>query len=255
QRVESLDRAKMMAFYRARFSNAADFTLFMVGAFKVDEVVPLLARYAGSLPSTGQPSSRVVDLGLKFPMGTERVRVERGRDPRSQTVMSFFADPPAVPPTDLENIQAATVVLDIVLRDVLREELGQTYTVSVGLSQPLPQRGAGHIEIRFGGAPENVEPMIDRTVQEIKRLQGQAASDDLITRARESARRTYETSLRENPYWLQRLSRMHLLGEDPGDILTRGARIDAVTPASVQSAFQRYFPLDRSTIVTLAPEK
>jgi len=34
----------MMTFYRQRFSNAADFTFFMVGAFKVDEVVPLLAQ-------------------------------------------------------------------------------------------------------------------------------------------------------------------------------------------------------------------
>src|SRR5262249_18597784 len=156
---ESLDRAAMLSIYRARFSNAADFTFFIVGAFKVDDAVPLLARYVGSLPSSGRPTSRVVDLGIHFPAASERVRVERGHEPRSQTVLSFFADPPPVPPTDIENVLAATVVLDIVLRDVLREELGQTYTVNVGLSQPLPQRGAGHIDIRFGGAPENVEAM------------------------------------------------------------------------------------------------
>ena len=49
-RVDALDRSKMVAFYRERFSNAADFTFFMVGAFKVDEVMPLLARYVGGLP-------------------------------------------------------------------------------------------------------------------------------------------------------------------------------------------------------------
>ena len=52
ERVKSLDRAKMTAFYRQRFANAADFTLFMSGAFKVDEALPLLARYIGALPST-----------------------------------------------------------------------------------------------------------------------------------------------------------------------------------------------------------
>ena len=62
----------MMAFYRQRFANAADFTFFMVGAFKVDDVVPLLARYVGSLPSTGQPASRVVDLGIRFPAAMQR---------------------------------------------------------------------------------------------------------------------------------------------------------------------------------------
>jgi zinc protease len=181
------------------------------------------------------------------------VRIDRGSDPRGQTVLSFFADPPAVPALEIEILQAAAVVLDIVLRDILREELGQTYTVGVGLSQPLPQRGDGHMEIRFGGAPENIDPMIDRVLREIKRLQQEPPSADLINRAKESARRADETSLRENGFWLQRLMRTHLLGEDPGDILTRGKRIDSVTPDSVQTAFKQYFPLDRSTIVTLSP--
>src|SRR5262249_2103402 len=44
ERITALNREKMLSFYRQRFSNAADFTFFMVGAFKVDEAVPLLAR-------------------------------------------------------------------------------------------------------------------------------------------------------------------------------------------------------------------
>src|SRR5204863_1112257 len=51
ERVEVLNRDKMIGFFRERFANAADFTFFMVGAFKVDEAIPLLARYVGSLPS------------------------------------------------------------------------------------------------------------------------------------------------------------------------------------------------------------
>jgi zinc protease len=65
ERLATLDREKMMTFYRQRFANAADFTLFMVGAFKVDEVVPLLAQYVGALPSTGSKSSTFRDVGLK----------------------------------------------------------------------------------------------------------------------------------------------------------------------------------------------
>ena len=64
---------------------------------------------------------------------------------------------------------AATNVLQTALRDILREDLGQTYGVSVGLSQPLRQRGAGRIEVSFGSAPENIRSMTDRVMQEIKR--------------------------------------------------------------------------------------
>jgi zinc protease len=252
-RVKSLDRTKMNAFYRQRFANAADFTLFMAGAFKVDEALPLIARYVGSLPSTGKSTSSFADLGIRFPAANQVARVEKGREPRAQTVISFFADPEPTP-LEQEYVSAATTVLDIALRDALREELGQTYTVGVGLSQPLPQRGAGHIRVQFGAAPENVETMSARVLEEIRRLQAGGPSTDLTNRAKESARRTYETSLRENGYWLRRMSTIHLIGGNLTDIVTRNQRIDSITPQVLQDVFKRSFPLNRYTVVTLVPE-
>jgi zinc protease len=252
ERLASLDRPKMLAFYQQRFSNAADFTLFMVGAFSVDEAVPLLAQYVGSLPSTGQSSSRHRDVAIHFPESTARIFVEAGREPRGQTVISFFADPPA-DPMEQERVVEATTVLETALRDILREELGQTYTVSVGLSQPLPQRGAGYIQVRFGAAPENLESMTARVMRELKRLQDEGPSSDLTNRAKESARRGYEVALKQNEYWLRRLETVHMLGRDPAEILTRNERIDAVTPQILQDVFRKYFPSDRSTVVTLVP--
>jgi zinc protease len=252
ERVQSLNREKMIAYYRERFANAADFTFFMVGAFKVDEAVPLLAQYIGALPTKGQPTSTFKDVALHFPSATQEAKVEAGREPRGQTVISFFADP-SIDPMEQEKIIAANTVLDIALRDILREDLGQTYTVGVGLSQPLPQRGAGHIEVRFGAAPENLPSMTARVMQEIKRMQQEGPSADLTTRAKESARRGYETALKTNDYWLGRLQTIKMYDRDPGEILTRGRRIDAVTPQVLQETFKRYFPSDRSTIVTLVP--
>ena len=252
ERLATLDRAKMMTFYRQRFANAADFTFFMVGAFKVDEAIPLLAQYIGSLPSAGSKSSEFRDVGIKFPATTEKAKVEAGREPRGQTVISFFADPPS-DPREQEKLIAATTVLETTLRDVLREELGQTYTVSVGLAQALPQRGGGHVEVRFGAAPENLESMTARVMKEIKRLQDEGPSSDLTDKAKENARRGYETALKTNDYWLGRLQSVHMLGRDPAEILTRNERIDAVTPKVLQDVFKQYFPSDRSTVVTLVP--
>jgi zinc protease len=252
ERVASLDREKMIAFYRARFANAADFTFFMVGAFKVDETIPLLAEYVGALPSTGQKTSTYKDVGLHFPAANEKATVVAGQEPRGQSVVSFFADP-SIDPQEQEYVIAANTVLDIALRDILREELGQTYTVSVGLSQPLPQKGAGHIQIRFGADPKNLDTMIDRSLQEIARLQKEGPSVDLTNRAKESARRGYETALRDNGYWLGRLQTVQTYNRDPGEILTRPKRIDAVTPQVLQETFKKYFPSERMTVVTLVP--
>ncbi len=254
ERIGTLDRSAMASFYKQRFANAADFTFFMVGAFKVDDAIPLAARYVGSLPTTGKASSRFADLGVKFPAATERASIEKGREPRAQTVVSFFADPP-IEENEQTRVAAATDVLEIALRDILREALGETYNVSAGLAQALPQRGGGHVTVSFAGAPDNIPKMIDRTIQEVTRLQQEGPSEDLVNRAKETARREHETALRQNGFWLGRLQSAKLLDRDPLLILKREERIAALTRENIQAVFKQYFPLDRYTVVTLLPEK
>jgi zinc protease len=254
ERIASLERAAMVSFYRERFANAADFTFFMVGAFNVNDALPLVAQYVGSLPSTKVSTSRFRDLGITFPPKSEKARVEKGREPKSQAVVSYFADPP-IEEHEQTRVEAATEVLEIALRDILREELGETYSVSVGLSQSAPQRGGGHIDISFSASPDNVDKMVERVQKEVLRLQADGPSADLTTRAKETARRNYETAVKQNNYWLGRLQSAKLLGRDPMLILSRLQRIDAVTPAILHETFKKYFPADRFTVVTLVPEK
>ena len=143
----------MTSFYRERFANAADFTSFMVGSFKPDEVAPLLARYLGALPSTGRKTSDYKDLAIHFPAAIERARVEKGREPRSQTVISFFARS-AGRLTIAERINTATTVLQTRLRVTsCAKNSAQTYTVSVGSGAGAPQERGGYMRVAFGAAP------------------------------------------------------------------------------------------------------
>jgi zinc protease len=254
ERIAKLDRAAMVAYYKERFANGADFTFFMVGAFKVDEVLSLVAKYVGSLPSQGVATAKYRDIGVKFPEKIVRERVTKGSEPRARTLVSFFADPP-LEENEQSRVEAATDVLEIALRDILREELGETYNVNVGLSQSLPQRGGGSIGVSFGGAPDKIDSMIERVMKEVQRLQQEGPSADLTNRAKETARRAYETSRKQNGYWLGRLQSAKLLGRDPHLILTREQRIDAITAENLHEMFKKYFPMDRYTVVTLGPEK
>ncbi len=252
-RVASLDRAAMSAYYRARFANAADFTLFMIGNITVEKVVPLLAQYVGSLPSTGKATSSFRDAGIHFPATVVRERVEKGTEPKTQTVITFDAEPPA---DELEEtkLSAGADVLEIALRDLLREELGQTYTVSADFRNSRPQSGTGRFVISFGAAPENVDGMVERVLQQVRRMQAEPASADYVNRTRESARRSRETAERQNGYWLGELQTRQLLGRDPRLMLDWAKRVEAVTPGSVQEAFRRYLSLDHYTVVTLVPK-
>ena len=60
--------------------------------------------------------------------------------------------------------------------------------------------------------------------------------------------------MKQNGYWLGRLQSAKLLDRDPLLMLQRLQRIEAVTPALLHETFKKYFPQDRSTLVTLVPE-
>jgi zinc protease len=109
--------------------------------------------------------------------------------------------------------------------------------------------------VSFTAAPENLEKMTERVMGEIRRLQKEGPTGDLVNRAKESAMREHETGMKQNGYWLARLQAAELLDRDPiAHMLERDDRIQSVSVADVKSVFEKYFPMTRYTIVTLAPE-
>jgi zinc protease len=252
--VPSLSLDTMRAFYQARFGNAADFTYFFVGAFSVDAVTPMIENWIGSLPSTGRRSSAARDMGVRFPSGVVREEVRKGKEPASQTVLTFFADP-GFDEFEMHRARAAASVLNIRLREILREEMGGTYGVGVNFSNTPPIRGYGTMVVQFGSAPENVDRMVAATLKEIARLKAEGPSQEDVDKVKELERRDLETNAKQNSYWLGSLQTVHLYGWDPAGIARRAERTERLTPAIVKGMFEKYFPMDRYTLVTLKPEQ
>ena len=230
-----------MAFYKQRFANAADFTFFFVGAFKVDEVTKLLATYLGSLPSSGTRSANFGDMRLQFPTSIVREKVTKGQEPRSQTVMSFFADT-GLDELETHRVQAATSVLEMRLRDILREKLGGTYSVSVGYTNTSPQPGYGATSVQFGSAPENVESLTAAVMTEIERLQKEGPSAADVQAVKEQERNSLQDALLQNGYWLNSLQTVHLLGRDARRIPLRLERTDSLSQQNIHDAPEEVLP-------------
>jgi zinc protease len=251
--VAKLDAERMHAFYQQLYANAADFTFFMVGSFKVDEVVPLLQKYVASLPSKGSSTARLNDLKLQFPENVVREVVYKGQDPRSQTVMSFFADT-KLEEFETHRLQAATTVVENRLREILREQLGGTYSVGVGYSNTSPVPGYGTTSVQFGSSPENVEKLQAAVMAELDRLRKEGPTAADVQAVKETEKNSIQEGLRENGYWQGSLQSLHLLGRDPLGILRRIERADSLNQQNIHDAIRKYFPVERHTIVTLMPE-
>jgi zinc protease len=251
--IQALDLEAMTRFYKERFSNAADFTFMIVGTFKEEEIVPLLEKWVASLPSTGKKGSNFRDMGVRFPPKIVKEEVRKGKEPASQTVMSFFADT-GLDEYEMHRARAAASLLGIRLRDILREELGATYGVSVSYQNSIPLKGYGAMTVQFGSAPENVEKLTSAVLKEVERLKAEGPTADDLTRVKELERRNLEEAVKQNAYWLGSMQTVHMLGWDPVGITRRADRIEKLSAPVLQEMFKKYFPMDRYTVVTLKPE-
>ncbi|PYR82093.1 MAG: hypothetical protein DMF87_03005 [Acidobacteria bacterium] len=252
--VDALDQAKMEAFYKTQFANAADFTFFFVGAFDVAKIEPLLATYIGSLPSQGKPTSTYSDVRLTFPMGVKKEIVNKGQEPKAQTVISFYAES-NLNELEMHRLRAATDILERHLRDQLREELGGTYSVGVDYSNTLPQPGYGTTSVQFGSAPDRVDSLVATVMTELDRMRRDGPSADDVQKVKETEKEGLETSFKQNGFWLGALQTAQMLGWDPVSIIHRTERTDTLTAENIHDAFRKYFPADRYTQLTLLPEK
>ena len=251
--IAKLNPDRMYAFYQQLFANAADFTFFVVGAFKVEELTPLLEKYVASLPSKGAAAAKTGELKLDFPASPVREVVYKGSEPRAQTVISFFADT-GLEELETHRVQAATQVLENKLRDILREQLGGTYSVGVGYSNISPLPGYGTTTVQFGSSPENVEKLQAAVMAEVERLRKEGPSVADVQAVKEAEKNQLQESLLQNGYWLNSLQAMHVLGRDARRIPARIERAESLSQQNIHDALRKYFPANRHTIVSLMPE-
>ena len=251
--VSRLRGERMTAYYDARFGNAADFTFFFVGAFTPEAITPLVETYLASLPSTGRSAAQARDLRFQFPAAMTRETVRKGQEPRSQTAITFFSDP-GLDEIESHRLRAATSVLQMRLRDVLREELSGTYSVGVTHADAAPFSGYGTTTVQFGSSPENAERLTNVVLSEVDRLRREGPAEADVRAVKETEKREIETALRQNGYWLNSLQAMHMLGRDPRRILQRLERAESLTSDNIHDAARKYFSPDRYTVVTLMPE-
>lgn len=247
----SLDR--VLAFHYRLFANAADFTFAFAGTFDADSIAPLVARYLGSLPSRGHPTSAYAPIGPRYPNGTRRVDVHKGVEPKSSARLTFFTSGAPIEELDMHRARACATILNDHLRETLRQLLGGTYGASVSFSNLAPLPGYATMSVRFGCDPARLDTLVAVTLDEIRKLRDQGPSDADLEKDQEIERRELEVSLQQNGYWTGSILSCLQLGINPLRITHRRERIDALQRDALRETFRKYFPLDRYTVVSLLP--
>ena len=251
--LDSLDLGKSMHVYRDRFANAGDFTFVLVGAVDTATARPLVERWLGGLPAIDRPE-RGRDIGIRPPSGVVERTVYAGQEARGTTQL-VFTGPFEYTRENREALSALADVLDMRLREVLREAMGGTYGVEVGANSQREPRAEYSVGIGFSAAPERVAELTSAVFAQIDSLQRTGPTADELAKVKEIRRRALQTSLTQNGWWTGQLVFHDRNGWDPALILQQDALAAATTPETVRTAAQRWLDRERYVQVTLLPAR
>ena len=248
-----VDIAKSYAFFRNRFADAGDFTFLFVGNVSTDSLKPLVEKYLATLPSTGRKETWK-PVTPTMPRGVISKTVRKGTEPKATTIMAFTG-PFVYTPENRFLFRALTDVFQIKLNETLREQLGGTYSPSVGGAPTRVPHAEYMLRVDFESSPENVETLTRTVLALIDTLKAKGPSAADVEKVREQLIRTRETDLKTNGYWAGNIASRDQAGEDVAGLLEPYDRmIRNLTAAQVQQAARLYFDTRNYARFVLLPE-
>jgi zinc protease len=240
-----------ISIYRQRFADASNFTFVFVGTIDTTKLKPLVEQYIASLPST-HAAEKWKDVGMSYPSGVITREVKRGIEPKAQTAI-VFTGPFEFTWENVQQISALSDLLEIKLRERLRQDLGGTYGVGVSASPTHYPKESYALRIDFGSAPERANELQKAVFAEIDSVKTNGVSEKDLQKIRETDLRARETSLRQNRTWLSLIASYDVNSWDPSLILKYEDNVRALSSASLQAAARRYFDTSRYVVVQLLP--
>jgi zinc protease len=243
--LDQVDLDRALAIYRNRLADLGGLSVVFVGNVDLATLQPLVETYLGSLPGAGR-KPHWKDVGIKYPVGRITRTVVAGSEPKSRVQLAMSA--PAQCSLDAErDAQILSRVLQIRLREVLREDMGGVYGVSVNawLSREPTQRR--HLELSFGCDPANIAALQTAALAEIRAIARSGIAADYLTKVTEQMRREHEINLKSNSWWRGRLRSAYYFHDDFARSNDLEAALRRVTSAGIKASAARF--LDENNLI------
>lgn len=246
----SIDLDKALRFWRARTGNGANFTAVIVGDVTVEQLRPLVERYLASLPAGSEEKAR--DLPFAAARRGHQLSFERNLEQKSRTQLLFEGKEPLTPESET-SLRTLRYALALVLENRLREIMGGTYDVDVGLSLEPRSPTRYVFSIEFETDPRRVDSLADTALQEIERLRTKGPTADEIRKLRADIGDESGGGDNSNWYWASELTWHSQLGWPLKTIKWHRDDTLSVTTTKMAEAARQYLDPGRYLRVTMRP--
>lgn len=218
----------------------------VVGDIDEQVAIDIVAKTFGALPErraafAKREEARTIDFAKDR---STRTLIHQG--PADQAVVRSYwhATDDRDPMTQLK-INLLTQIMDIMLTDKLREELGVTYSPQAGANMSSTYRNWGLIFVSSNVDYKNIEAT-ERAIDAVTaQLMASPVSEDIFNRARNPLLESMAKSRRENGWWLARVGEAQFRPE----LLDRARQsipaMEKLTPSDIQAVAKLYLRPDR----------
>ncbi|MBN2484397.1 MAG: insulinase family protein [Bacteroidales bacterium] len=249
---ENLSLEQIREIYSKSFDNAANFTFMFVGSFKNEEIIPLLEKYLGSLPSSAEKSA-FVDKNIRPVAGPLNEAVYKGTDPKSYVILSLTAET-EWSKRESHGFWSLCQILQRVLTDKLREEMSGVYGFGISGDVTKDPYESYYFQVIIPCGPENAERLVAATLEELERMKTDGPTQDELDKEITTQRRAEEKNLEDNSNWIWRLNRMYQVDKELGRAEKPYELCEMLTIDLMREMAQKYLKTENMVRITLYPE-
>lgn len=200
--LRQIDPVRMEQIYRERFSNASDFTFFIVGDIEEKRLLPLVEKYIGSISTTGRTET-YKDNGVRGPKGKLQREIRLPLNNDKATVLLKCEKEIGNTPQHEVCLSILATVLENRLNEKLREQQGETYGVHVSAGGTREPYESFNILVSFDCAPENAVRMRDAVYSGIREFCEEGPTADEVKKLSRNMLLEEEQQKVHNEYWME----------------------------------------------------
>lgn len=258
--VKKMNQKTSEKIYRERFSNPADFTFVFAGDFNETKLLDLCCTYLGSLKTTSN-HDEYVSTQYNFPKGITKETVYKGKDGKGLVTICFggkLAPAENVEQTyiDYQLINQLRSLLDIRLREIVREDKGGTYGISVSADLWGNKERQYEFFLNFGCEPKRQEELTQAILAEIEKIQKEGVSQEYIQKINEAYHRATEMNYQKNDWFINQITSAFVFKTVKEDFTNNELTITKLTTSeTMQELANKYLNTKNYVCVYLKPEK
>ena len=253
--LKSINFDRVAPIYRQLLSNAADFTVYIVGNVDLATLKPLVEKYIGSLPAKKKKLSKRVDDGVRYATGEV---INDFKAPMQQPKVSVCRFYTGDIEFNLENTVTATFLKDILrsrYTTSIREEKGGTYGVSVGCSVDPYYTPTYQFAIQFDTNETMADELSEIVVAEIKELAANGPKAEDLNKVREYLIKEWNNRLVQNGAWMSYIRHFYTYGEDMNRVANYENIVKSMTGEKIAAMAAKILADNNMTYVVMRPAK